>query len=161
MIPVIPPPVSSVKYKFLINDIEGKIAKGNAQKLVTRNLGQDDGCFFKATIEERRRASHEMPDKAVFQLKLHLEPGDGLTDSDAVNVLDRVMDHLGLEKQPYTIYRQNVEGRVIYKVIASRIAETGDVIRQPAEFQLVRQALRELAKTFPFTLSNRHYEHKK
>ena len=75
-----------------------------------------------------------------------------LSEKEAVQLIDEIMQGLGYEKQPYRIYKHTDIERMHYHVVSCRAGQDGKKINSDFERLVLRKKLKELSEKYGFEL---------
>ena len=125
--------------------------------LATRNM--PEGMTFIELFEQRKLQAMKMKRSGprIKNESFHMsvnpsEEDKKLSDQEAVDLIDEIMECLGYAKQPYRIYKHTDIERHHYHVVSTRVDENGKKISDSFERLVLRNKLKELGKKYGFTL---------
>ena len=107
-----------------LNYNEGKINKGLAEALATRNI-ENDRLSIEMAFEKLRRGSRGGAKRISFQLMFCPGEKDNISDDQMLEIIDAVMYSIGMDKQPYVIYKHPTESHLNYRVVSTMINADG------------------------------------
>ena len=121
-----------------------------------KNLPDDSMLAIRSAFERLERRNIRSKDVS-FQMSINPNPNDPkerLTDEEAFNLAQKMMDRLGYGNQPFVVFRHNDIEREHYHVVSIRVNEMGKKIRDYKEEVAVQKAMMKLQKEFHFVIGN-------
>ena len=123
--------------------------------LATRNV--PDGMKLSDVLTEYKwmAKKNSRRDLKAFAFHMSINPSETdapLTERQAVALADDIMKALGYARQPYRIYEHNDILRRHFHVVSCRVDENGKKIKDSFERLVLREALKNLAEKYGFTL---------
>ena len=112
----------SSRYPFFYNI--NKIEQGEAELVAVRNVeGGGFGSIYRTLLE--RDAMALRTEKVSVHFMLSGDEGETLTDEQAVELIDKNMSDVGMDKQPYIIVRHDDTDHVHYHIVSTKVKDDG------------------------------------
>lgn len=149
---------------------EGKMETAKAENIAgsdgshvvaTRNLPEGttlEDEFERLRTKANKAASRRPPKNFSFHMSVNPAGTDKvLSDAEAAELIDKIMETLGYKDQPYRIYKHTDIAREHYHVVSVRSGQDGRMISDSFERLVLRKKLRELTNEYGFeiVLNNR------
>ena len=137
-----------------------KVTLDSADRLACRNFPDDSPQGIKRTFERYERLNIRTRNTA-FHLTLNPNEKEQTEDDDLIiRYTDSLMEKIGYGKQPYIIFKHRDIARIHYHIVSISTGPDGRKINDSFSQLTLRNAVRELGHTFPFTLQERQHREK-
>lgn len=128
----------------------------NGHVLATRNVPEGSTMtqeFERLKILHMKKQITSRLVNQTFHMSINPSETDReLSEEEAVQFIDEVMEGLGYKDQPYRIYKHTDIDRMHYHVVSSRAGQNGKKIPDSFERLVLRQTLKQLAPKYGFTV---------
>jgi hypothetical protein len=107
---------------------EKKVAQNKAEVIHVHGFLQDKNRITIEQKMQRFQRLHELNDRAkikALHISLNFDPSEKLSNEKMTAIADRYMEGIGLDKQPYIVFRHNDVGHEHMHIVTSLIREDG------------------------------------
>lgn len=118
----------------------------------TSNLRNE---FSRLKMKNKRNAKGRPLEKPVFHMSVN--PGETdrkLSEKEVVAFIKEVMERLGYKDNPYGIFKHNDIAREHYHVVATRIGQDGNKVKDSFENKRCNNIIESLAKKYGYTVGS-------